>query len=209
MSAPLLAFYNEEASLKYKIMMESEDELKFYRKDMTEMIDLLKTAELSTIVDVGCGTACLLNLVAQVDNSLSLVGVDCCETMLVHARALVPSASFSIGDATKLDIESDSVGGLICSFVSHHLSNEELKDAVSEFARVLAPGGHLYHCYWHGEGNMEYSHHDEAAVMPTLVKRMADDVVPLFESFGLTNVKQRIESYVWGVMCFELYKKYR
>ena len=62
MSAPLLAFYNEEASLKYKIMMESEDELKFYRKDMTEMIDLLKTAELSTIVDVGCGTACLLNL---------------------------------------------------------------------------------------------------------------------------------------------------
>ena len=47
-------FYDTETADKYKSMMQSEDELKFYRADVTELVALCDPG--LPVLDVGCGS---------------------------------------------------------------------------------------------------------------------------------------------------------
>ena len=92
----------------------------------------------------------------------------------------------------------------MCTFVTHHLTDLELRAAVAEFARVLAPGAPLYHCYWHGDGMMDPFLKKENP--PPLIKRQEKTVDAIFAEFGFSKIQGRLDSYEWGEMAFTIFQ---
>lgn len=115
----------------------------------------VKRAELKPtdrVLDVACGTGDLTFAFAQALNRLqaesggsqTVQGVDFTEAMLDVARKKQVSSlntDFSFGDATALEIEDESFDVVSIAFGIRNVT-DPLK-ALSEFYRVLRPGGRL------------------------------------------------------------------
>ena len=88
------------------------------------------------VADLGCGpghvTAHLHGL------GCAAFGVDLSPEMVAVARRTYPAVSFSLGDMTRLDITSGSLGGIVAFYSIIHLPPDLLPVALAEFARVLA-----------------------------------------------------------------------
>ena len=93
------------------------------------------------VADLGCGpghvTAHLHGL------GCAAFGVDLAPEMVAVARRAYPAVSFTVGDMTRLDITSGSLGGIVAFYSVIHLPPDLLPVALAEFARVLAPGGQV------------------------------------------------------------------
>jgi len=70
-----------------------------------------------------------------------VIGLDSAQAMLDQAAANVPEASLSRGDLHQLPIPDDAVDVILCAFALTHVP--DLGAALTEFVRVLRPGGHL------------------------------------------------------------------
>lgn len=104
-----------------------------------------------TVVDLGCGPANQLAMIAKVNPEASFLGVDFSPNMLERARNTVAdqgvtNVRFQQGDMTKLDFLADaSVDAIYSTVALHHLKDEAgLNRVFAEIARVLRPGGGLY-----------------------------------------------------------------
>jgi SAM-dependent methyltransferase len=80
------------------------------------------------------------------ERGASVVGVDVAEAMLALARSRSPGIEFRRGDAESLPFEDASFDAVVANFLLLHLGRPE--QAVSEFARVLAPDGRLALTVW-------------------------------------------------------------
>ena len=90
-------------------------------------------------LDVACGTGRYAEVLAEA--GYLVTGVDTSPDMLDIARHKVPQASFQLADARKLPVQDRSVDLLTCALALTHLP--ELTAVITEFARVLRPGGRL------------------------------------------------------------------
>lgn len=104
-----------------------------------------------TVVDLACGPANQLCLVARLNPDINFIGVDLSQPMLDQARALVASmglknVSFRHGDITRLSMFADaSVDAVVSTMALHHLPTEDmLCQTYAEVARILKPGGGVY-----------------------------------------------------------------
>lgn len=73
-----------------------------------------------------------------------VLGVDATPAMVEVARreaAGIANATFAVGDATALDLDTASLDGAVARFVIHHLPVPIR--LVAELARVVRPGGHV------------------------------------------------------------------
>ena len=94
------------------------------------------------VLDLGCGTGALDELVLSSLPSVRLTGVDIAPEMLVRARRrLQGHAVFVPGDAEKLPFEDGGFDAVICNDAFHHFPDP--RHAAFEAWRVLAPGGTL------------------------------------------------------------------
>ncbi len=75
-----------------------------------------------------------------------MVGVDIAAAMVQLARRLHPGLDFREADAEALPFEDGSFDAVVVNFVILHLGRPER--AVSEFVRVLTPGGRLALTAW-------------------------------------------------------------
>jgi len=90
-------------------------------------------------LDAACGTGRFAgSLVAR---GHQVIGVDSSPDMLDVARRRVPSGEFLLGEVEELPVADDSMDVVTCALALSHLPS--LGAAMSEFARVLRPGGHL------------------------------------------------------------------
>ncbi|MGM1059749.1 class I SAM-dependent methyltransferase [Saccharothrix sp. Mg75] len=93
------------------------------------------------VADLGCGpghvTAHLTGL------GLSAFGVDLSPGMVEVARREHPDLRFGVGTMTALDLPDDGLAGVVSWYSIVHTPPEVLPVVFAEFARVLAPGGHL------------------------------------------------------------------
>lgn len=103
------------------------------------------------VLDLACGPANQLALVARLNPQSSFVGVDLSESMLQQATDLVQASrlenvSFQLGDITNLSAFDDaSFEAVICTLSLHHLPDLDcLGRTFAEITRVLKPGGGLY-----------------------------------------------------------------
>jgi SAM-dependent methyltransferase len=89
------------------------------------------------VVDVGCGTGILTRLVAS--RGLEVVGVDPNEDMLAEARGGGGSVEYRRGEAAATGLDDASVALVTAAQAFHWF---DLDEALSEFHRILKPGGH-------------------------------------------------------------------
>ncbi|MFJ4191094.1 class I SAM-dependent methyltransferase [Kitasatospora sp. NPDC089509] len=103
--------------------------------------ELVRESGGGEVADLGCGpgriTAYLHNL------GLSAFGVDVSGEMIALARRAYPELRFTVGSMGALEVADGSLGGILAWYSVHHTPADQLPALFGEFARVLAPGGHL------------------------------------------------------------------
>ncbi len=86
------------------------------------------------LLDVGCGSGALLWCLR--DLGLSLLGVDYSATLIEHARAAIPEATFAIAEATHLPFRADAI---VCHSVFQYFPDYDYaKRVLVEFRRVAS-----------------------------------------------------------------------
>jgi ubiquinone/menaquinone biosynthesis C-methylase UbiE len=88
------------------------------------------------VLDVGCGTG--LASRPLIEGDMRVTGVDPSEPMLERARARFPNATWKVGKAEKLPVDSASFDAVICAQTIHHVDR---KAALAEMIRAIKPGG--------------------------------------------------------------------
>jgi SAM-dependent methyltransferase len=103
--------------------------------------ELVRAGGAGPVADLGCGpgpvTAHLHSL------GLTAFGVDLSPTMVALAREAHPDLRFEEGSMAALDLGDGALGGILAWYSIIHTPPEELPAVLTEFHRVLAPGGHL------------------------------------------------------------------
>jgi ubiquinone/menaquinone biosynthesis C-methylase UbiE len=113
--------------------------LRLFPIEEPPMKALIETLPPGTILDAACGTGRYSTVLA--DRGHDVIGVDQSAAMLGIARTKLPSADFREGDLTALPLPGRSVDAVVCALALVHIP--DLARALSEFARVLRPGGRL------------------------------------------------------------------
>ncbi len=114
-----------------------------------QICDVIRPGD--TVVDLGCGPATQLAMVAELNPESSFIGVDLSAEMLEKARLHVESkgltnVSFVVSDVTNLGHFADASVDVVMSTVAlHHLPTvAHLESTLAEVARILKRGGGLY-----------------------------------------------------------------
>ena len=110
-----------------------------------KFINKLNIKNGSTVLDVACGTGDIgFNILKN--NKINLINIDISKNMLSIAKKKackknINNIQFIHGDAEKLPIDDNSIDFLTISYGFRNTSNHKI--ALSEFHRVLKPGGTL------------------------------------------------------------------
>jgi len=105
---------------------------------------LLKTVELRdgcTVLDVGCGTGALLQMMAQ-QKRIHGFGIDAEENMIAEAAIKCPGMGIRQSRAENMPFDKQTFDVLIACMAYHHFIDKD--GFASEAARVLKTGGVLY-----------------------------------------------------------------
>ena len=105
----------------------------------------------ATVLDLGCGPANQLTVLARLNPDARFIGLDAADAMLQlgHETLLrngITNTRLCAGDMTALDaFEDDSVDAVISTMSLHHLGDlDALSKTLREAQRVLRPGGGIY-----------------------------------------------------------------
>jgi len=154
-------------------------------------------------LDVGCGTGALSHTILNTCNPQTVKGIDRSDGFVDYARSKVndPRASFEVGDAQALPVDSDmydsAVSGLVLNFVP------QPEKMISEMVRAVKKDGSVAVYVWDYADKMQLMRHfwdaatalDSAAV--NLVEGLRfpicnpDALRELFHSTGLKQVETR------------------
>ncbi len=112
------------------------------RDDYPPILDELKKDGFEDLLDVGCGTGPMVELLASEFPDGRYTGLDLTPRMIEVANAKgIENARFVVGDAENLPFDDESFDAIICANSFHHYPNPQaFFDGV---ARVLRPGGKL------------------------------------------------------------------
>lgn len=100
-----------------------------------------------TLIDVGCGTGQLLDLVTRQEPDVRACGLDPSGAMLAVAqRRLAGRARLVQGMASTLPFGDASTDWIVSTSALHHV--DDPGRALDEFCRVLRPGGQLVLVDW-------------------------------------------------------------
>ncbi|MET8630658.1 class I SAM-dependent methyltransferase [Kitasatospora sp. NPDC004669] len=111
------------------------------RAMLAAFAELVRESGGGEVADLGCGPG---RVTAYLDSlGLSAFGVDVSGEMVALARRAYPRLRFLRGSMAALDVADGALGGILAWYSVHHTPPERLPQLFAEFARVLAPGGHL------------------------------------------------------------------
>lgn len=104
-------------------------------------------------------------------------GVDLSPGMIAVARATYPGLRFEVGSMTGLDLADGSLGGVLSWYSTVHMPAAAFPSVLTEFRRVLAPGGPLLLAFKAGDGcvrlEQAYGHEVDLDVYRHPVDRIA------------------------------------
>jgi SAM-dependent methyltransferase len=106
-------------------------------------------------LDIGCGTGALTQTILDHASPTSVTGVDPSPGFIEYAKAHVTGgrASFEVGDAQSLPIDTASVDAAVAGLVLNFVPQPPR--AVGEMARVVRPGGVVAGYVWDYAGKMQ------------------------------------------------------
>ncbi|MCR4884558.1 MAG: class I SAM-dependent methyltransferase [Clostridiales bacterium] len=104
-----------------------------------DIADLLKAVPYGSLLDVGCRTGFLLELLSA-QKAARYCGLDLSPEMIKMAeKKRIPGAEFMVGSAESLPFANEGFDVITCSQSFHHYPHPE--KAMSEAWRALKPGG--------------------------------------------------------------------
>jgi SAM-dependent methyltransferase len=115
--------------------------------------ELVRAADAGPVADLGCGPGYVTAHLGGL--GLNAFGVDLSPTMIELAREAYPDLRFEVGSMTALDIGDEALGGVLAWYSTIHTPPEELPAVLTEFHRVLAPGGHLLLAFFQADDDAE------------------------------------------------------
>lgn len=115
---------------------------KMCRKDYPDILAEIQKEPFETLVDIGCGTAPMITLLAEEYPHAHYTGIDLTPAMIDVAKSKnMSNADFVVGDAENLPFADASFDIAICSESFHHYPNPQA--FFNGVARVLKPNGRL------------------------------------------------------------------
>jgi ubiquinone/menaquinone biosynthesis C-methylase UbiE len=113
-----------------------------FRAEADELIRLLRLEPGCRVLEVGCGGGAFLGRLEK--EGCEAVGVDLLEDAVEAARKMVGGSVVLRADAVALPFDDSSFDRLASHHLVEHLA--DLPFALSEWRRVLAPGGRMAIC---------------------------------------------------------------
>lgn len=167
------------------------------------------------VLDLGCGSALLLESVAALKDDASFVGVDLSAGMIATGneslrRSSARNVALRIDDMTELSsVESGSVDVVLSSMAMHHLPDaDHLRRCFEAVERVLAPGGRVFISDFGRLKSLKSIEYFVRRAIPPDEPRLEDDYRASLraafsrEEFGRAlsgRLKQRISIYTTAV----------
>jgi SAM-dependent methyltransferase len=149
-----------------------------------------------TVLDLGCGPANQLAMIARLNPEARFIGIDLSDEMLARAQDAVAAqglrnVAFRRADITRLEVVGDrSVDAVYSTMVLHHLpGSAELKEAFRQVGRVLKPGGGIY--------LVDFGHLKTAQAIRYFAHQYADRQPPLFTVDYLNSLSAAFEVADW------------
>lgn len=159
-------------------------------RDMDERVarDVIGSAAVDTIVELGCGTGKNTEWLAE--QCSTLIGLDLSEEMLAVARKKIPASHVELRQTNLLDtwqLPTASAQLITTNLVLEHLP--DLMPVVEQAANVLAPRGRLYiselHPYKHLLGGGARFDVKEATTFVTSKRHHISDYLHAAHKAGL------------------------
>ena len=112
------------------------------KDDYPPILEELSREPFCDLLDVGCGTGPMIELLSKEYPQGRYTGLDITPKMIEVAKAKkLPNARFAVGDSENLPFPAESFDAVICANSFHHYPNpQKFFDGV---ARVLREGGRL------------------------------------------------------------------
>ncbi|MEV4138881.1 class I SAM-dependent methyltransferase [Dactylosporangium sp. NPDC049742] len=133
------ASYDTVAVSYAEMLKDALDEQPVVRHVLAMFAELVLSAGGGPVVDVGCGTGRVTAHLRTL--GLDASGVDLSPGMVEVARRDHPGIRFDVGSMTSLDLADGSVQGVLAFFSIIHVPDDAVRQAFSEFRRVLRAGG--------------------------------------------------------------------
>jgi ubiquinone/menaquinone biosynthesis C-methylase UbiE len=153
------------------------------------------------VLDVGCGTGFLALLLAELGHRVT--GADAADEMLALAEEKAAQAGLAVdlqrADAEQLPFDDDSFDLVVERHVIWTLP--EPRVALSEWSRVLRPGGHLV--LVEGEHGRRSPNPDYVAIanaLPLYDGRPSADLASFVAEGGLVDIRVEplMDAVLWG-----------
>lgn len=149
------------------------------RAVLTTFAELVK----GPVADVGCGTGRITAFLN--DLGVAAHGIDLSPGMIAAARRTYPTLRFTEGSMTALDIEDGTLGGVVAWYSTIHIPDPELPSVLTEFHRVLTPGGHLQLAFQTGDEVVHRTRAGRHDVTLDFHHRQPSQMTALLESAAL------------------------
>jgi len=167
-----------------------------------QICDIIKPGD--NVIDLGCGPANQLGLVAKCNPDIQFTGIDLSTEMLDKANTYIKAEKLSNvnlqqDDISKLSsIKDQSVDAIFSTVVLHHLPDvKHFFDTFKQIKRVLKPGGGLYivdFAHLKSEKSINYFAYQYADRQPELFT--LDYLYSLRAAFSVQNFKEVTNQYL-------------
>lgn len=121
-----------------------------------QLVDTWADTLTGRVLDGGCGPGQWTNhLVRQ---GVSASGVDLSKELIASARTAYPGVLFEVGNLDGLSAADGSLGGLLSWYSLIHHEPSTIQIPLTEFGRVLRPGGGLLIGFFEGPSIEKFNH---------------------------------------------------
>ncbi|GGZ85880.1 class I SAM-dependent methyltransferase [Streptomyces echinoruber] len=142
--------YDAVAVRYVELFRDALDALPLDRAVLAAFAELVRSTGAGPVAELGCGpgwvTAHLRDL------GLDVFGVDLSPVMIELARKAYPDLRFEVGSMDALDLADGTLRGIVSWYSVIHIPPRDVPAYLTEFRRMLAPGGHLLLAFFESEG---------------------------------------------------------
>ncbi|UNO40273.1 class I SAM-dependent methyltransferase [Streptomyces sp. MST-110588] len=183
--------YDAAASTYAQMFRDTLRDSPLDRAMLSLFADVVHTSGNNHVADLGCGPGHITPYLNEL--GLTAFGVDASPAMIELARQAYPGLRYDVGSMAALDIADGTLGGVLSRWSVIHTPPQELPAILTEFHRVLAPGGHLLIGFSAGDDPSHPAQVFDHAVAPAY-RWWPDHLAAMLSESGLSEVARMVRA---------------